>query len=92
MLHVSWFLLWFAQADDVEMKDKDVQHPEDHHDQHEFLAQSRIVAPPYFEPCFGMDVYIQKLDNRGQSCLHGGDCWEGGGSQYLYCILVLTYM
>ena len=34
------------------MKDKDVEHPEDHHDQHEFLAQSRIVAPPYFEPWF----------------------------------------
>eukprot|EP00434_Breviolum_minutum_P035805 symbB.v1.2.031706.t2/scaffold3707.1/size51665/2 len=37
------------QVDDVEMKDKDVEHPEDHHDQHEFLAQSRIVAPPYFD-------------------------------------------
>jgi len=34
------------QVDDVEMKE-DVEHPAEH--QHEFLAQSRIVAPPYFE-------------------------------------------
>ena len=66
-IRISWFMsakafISIAQVDDVEMKDKDVEHPEDHHDQHEFLAQSRIVAPPYFESWW--DVYIQKLDKR----------------------------
>lgn len=55
-----------AQVDDVEMKDKDVEHPEDHHDQHEFLAQSRIVAPPYFEAWFwdGCNMY-RKIRQKG---------------------------
>ena len=42
------------------MKDKDVEHPEDHHDQHEFLAQSRIVAPPYFESWWDVLKNTQK--------------------------------
>ena len=73
------------------MKDKDVEHPEDHHDQHEFLAQSRIVAPPYFEAWFLGWMSIYKKSTKGGTIISAWWRLLGGG-RILYCIWVLTYM